>query len=69
MNPLSRLAAATVFCAAGVSVAVAAPDTYLQALEIAAGQGDPKAQTELATRYEYAEDLPKDLQKAREIFC
>ena len=69
MNPLSRLAAATVFWAAAVSVAVAAPDAYLGALEIAASQGDPEAQTELAIRYEYAEDLPKDLQKARELYC
>jgi hypothetical protein len=50
-------------------VAVAAPDAHLGALEIAASQGDPEAQTELATRYEYAENLPKDLQKARELYC
>ena len=69
MNPLSQLVAVTAFSAAAIGVAAAAPDAYLAGLEVAASEGDPEAQTELATLYQYAEDLPKDLQKARELYC
>lgn len=41
----------------------------LAMLELAAGQGDPKAQTELAVRYEHAEGVAKDLQKANALYC
>ena len=66
---LIQLIAATAFSAAALGVGAADTGTYLAALEIAAGQGDPKAQTELATRYENAEDVPRDREKARLLYC
>ncbi len=44
-------------------------DAQLAVLEAVAGQGDPKAQTELAVRYEHAEGVPRDFQKANGLFC
>lgn len=41
----------------------------LAALEAAAGQNDPHAQTELAARYENAEGAPKDLEAANRLYC
>ena len=41
----------------------------LAALEAIAGFGDPKAQTELAVKYEHAEGVPKDFQKANKLYC
>ncbi len=69
MKRLIQLAAATAFTAAAAGVAAASTDAYLADLETAAGQGDPKALTELAIRYEHAEDVPQDLHKARELYC
>jgi hypothetical protein len=39
------------------------------ALEDAARHGDPKAQTELALKYEHAEGVPKDFSKANALYC
>ena len=55
MSPLSQLAAVTVLSAAAIGVAAAAPDAYPAALEVAASEGDPEAQTGLASRLQYAE--------------
>ena len=38
-------------------------------LEAAAAAGDPKAQTELAVKYEHAEGVPKDFAKANALYC
>ncbi len=38
-------------------------------LELSAAQGDPKAQTELAIKYENAEGVPKDFDKANGLYC
>lgn len=49
--------------------ASAAPgeDPYL--LEAAALQGDAKAQTELAARYQHAEGVPRDPDEAHRLYC
>lgn len=44
-------------------------DDRLASLEATAEQGDPKAQTELAVRYEHAEGVLKDFQKANQLYC
>jgi soluble lytic murein transglycosylase-like protein len=44
-------------------------DAILTRLELAAAQGDPAARTELAARYEHAEGVPKDFQKANRLYC
>jgi TPR repeat protein len=44
-------------------------EAQLAALEATAAFGDPKAQTELAVRYEHAEGVPKDFQKANNLYC
>jgi len=50
-------------------VAAVELDTNLAALEAAAEQSGPKAQTELAVKYEHAEGVPKDFQKANQLYC
>lgn len=69
MKRLMRLGAAMVFSAGLAEIAAADADVYLAGLEATAQQGDPRAQTQLATRYEYAEGVAKDLRKARDLFC
>jgi soluble lytic murein transglycosylase-like protein len=64
-----RLGALIVLAVAAIEAAAAGRDAYLADLEAAARQGNPAAQTELATRYEYAEGVPKDLDRAQELFC
>jgi soluble lytic murein transglycosylase-like protein len=44
-------------------------DARLAKLEAAAAQGDPMARTELAVRYEHAEGVAKDFQKANRLYC
>lgn len=46
-----------------------AAGAHLAALEFAVDQGDSAAQLELALKYEHAEGVPRDLQKARELYC
>ncbi len=56
--------------AAAEAVPVAAEAVpFVVALEFAAGQGDPRAMTELALKYEHAEGVPKDLHKANALYC
>ncbi len=38
-------------------------------LETGASAGDPRAQTELATRYQHAEGVARDLERANTLFC
>lgn len=44
-------------------------EAQLAALESAARLGDPKAQTDLAVRYEHAEGVPKDFASANALYC
>ena len=60
--------AALAVTAAG-SVDAAEWQAGLVALETAAAAGDPKAQTELAVKYEHAEGVPKDFDKANALYC
>jgi soluble lytic murein transglycosylase-like protein len=48
-----------------------APDwsAQLAALETAATQGDAQAMTQLAQRYEHAEGVPRDFEKANRLYC
>ena len=41
----------------------------LVALETAARQGDAQAMTQLAQRYEHAEGVPRDYEKANSLYC
>lgn len=49
--------------------AEAVPTRVADALEFAAAQGDPRAMTELALKYEHAEGVTRDLQKAHALYC
>ena len=64
-----QLLAATALCAVSAVLSAAEPDTLLAALELAAGRGEPRAQTELAVKYEHAEGVPKDFQQANRLYC
>ena len=64
-QPLAALALAALTAAAGAAL----PDTQIAVLEAAAGNGDAKAQTELAVKYEHAEGVPKDFQRANRLYC
>lgn len=64
-----KLFAATALWAFAAALSAAELDTHLAALEQAAGTGDPKAQTELAVKYEHAEGVPKDFQQANRLYC
>ena len=69
---MKRLNQAIVVSTLWASVASAsAPDWNAQIadLTVAAKQGDPKAQTELAVKFEHAEGVPRDFQKANELYC
>jgi soluble lytic murein transglycosylase-like protein len=41
----------------------------LAALESAAAQGDAQAMTQLAQKYEHAEGVPRDFEKANRLYC
>ena len=63
------LLAAIALLGFAAAAGAAEPAAQLVALEQAAGNGDPKAQTELAVRYEHAEGVPKDFQQANRLYC
>jgi soluble lytic murein transglycosylase-like protein len=63
------LIAAIAFWVVAQSVSAADWQTQLAALESGAEQGDPRAQTELAVKYEHAEGVPKDFQRANKLYC
>jgi soluble lytic murein transglycosylase-like protein len=69
MKQQLQLAAATALLAFAAVLSAAEPDTQLASLELAAGRGDPKAQTELAVKYEHAEGVPRDFQEANRLYC
>ena len=69
MKQLVGVIAAIAFWPFAGSLSAAEWDAHLAALEAAAGHGDPKAQTELAVKYEHAEGVPKDFQKANKLYC
>lgn len=69
MKRILELVAATVLWASAAGVGAAEWGAQLAALEAAAGQGDPKVLTELAVKYEHAEGVPKDFQKANSLYC
>jgi hypothetical protein len=69
MKRLAGVIAATALWGFAAGVNAAEWEAQLAALETAAGQGDPKAQTELAVRYENAEGVPKDFHKANQLYC
>lgn len=61
---------------AGLALLISGPvlagpgiDNDLALLDVQAKAGEPKAQTELAIKYEYAEGVPQDLERARHLFC
>jgi len=66
---LVRMMVSTALWAYAAGLGAAEWETQLAALEAAAGQGDAKAQTELAVKYEHAEGVPKDFQKANQLYC
>jgi soluble lytic murein transglycosylase-like protein len=66
---LPKLIVLTALWACATGSGVAAPDAQLAALEAVATRGDAKAQTELAAKYEHAEGVPKDFQKASALYC
>ena len=51
-------------CSAGAEVAA-----HFAAGELPVAESDPRVMTGLAVRYEYAEGMPKDLQKAASLYC
>lgn len=57
------------FSAVAAAVPFAVAPDFVVALEFAAGQGDPRAMTELALKYGHAEGVPKDLQRANALYC
>jgi hypothetical protein len=67
--PLIGATALWVSAAAVAAVATVELDGRLAALEAVAEQGDPRAQTELAVKYEHAEGVSKDFQKANRLYC
>jgi len=69
MKQQLQLAAATALLAFAAVLSAAEPDTQLASLELAAGRGDPKAQTELAVKYEHAEGVRRDFQEANRLYC
>jgi hypothetical protein len=69
MKRLIALIGATAFWLSAAAVAAIDLDDRLAALEAVAEQGDPKAQTELAVKYEHAEGVTKDFQKANRLYC
>ncbi len=69
MKNLVQLFSAIALCAYACTVSAAERDAQVAALEVAAGQGDAKAQTELAVKYEHAEGVVKDFQKANKLYC
>ena len=59
--------AAAAFSCCASAAATPGDDPYV--LEAAALQGDAKAQTELAARYQHAEGVPRDLDEAHRLYC
>lgn len=69
MKRVIPLLGAVALLISAAPVAALVLDGQLATLEAVAEQGDAKAQTELAVRYEHAEGVPKDFQKANRLYC
>lgn len=69
MKSLIQVAIVSALWAFAAGVAAVEAGTNLAALEAAAERGGPKAQIELALKYEHAEGVPKDFQKANQLYC
>lgn len=69
MRRLIQVVAGTALWACFAALAAANWGADIAALQVAAQEGDAKAQTELAGRYEHAEGLPKDFQRANWLYC
>ena len=69
MKSLLRLLAFVLSVAPGAALATIDWSAQVAALEAAAERGDAKALTELAVKYEHAEGVPKDFQKANKLYC
>lgn len=70
LNPLLLVLCAATALLLTVTRAIAdGLDARIAALEVAAAQGDPVARTDLAGRYEHAEGVPKDFEKANRLYC
>lgn len=66
---LRIMVGAGALCISGACNAAIELDRVLAALEAVAEQGDPRAQTELAVKYEHAEGVAKDFQRANRLYC
>ena len=66
---LVRMIVPAALCTWAAGAIAAEWETHLAALEGGASLGDAKAQTELAVKYEHAEGVPKDLEKANQLYC
>ena len=66
---IQHIVTAFVLASAAAAATAAGLDDLVAALEAAAASGDPKAQTDLAVRYEHAEGVAKDFQKANMLYC
>lgn len=69
LSEASRATRLAIWLVMAVASSAAHADTALDTLEFEAGRGDPAAQTELATLYEHAQGLPRDLQRASALYC
>jgi hypothetical protein len=69
MSPLTKLILAVALWGFSAASTAAEGITYVADLEAAAARGDPKAQTELAVKYEHAEGVPRDFAKANTLYC
>lgn len=66
----SKLLLALVISLGLPAQAIAAPGfAHVAALELAVDQGDAKSQTELALKYEHAEGVARDFQRANGLYC
>ncbi len=69
MKRLIVVIGAAFLWAVAAGVVAADWNAHLAALETAADAGGPQAQTELAVKYEHGEGVPKDFQKANQLYC
>ena len=67
MRRHARTWVAVALCAGVTGAQAAEWDTQLVALETAAAQGDAQAMTQLAQKYEHAEGVPRDYEKANRL--
>jgi soluble lytic murein transglycosylase-like protein len=69
MKRLAILTAAAALCIPLTAAAFGDWFAQLAVLETAAASGDPAAMTRLAEKYEHAEGVAKDFQRANQLYC